>query len=187
MSTTAARVRALQSRSEPPPLYRLRGVVHKATLTAHILTSVGWLGVAVLVAFAGYAASITDDQDLTLACYRVMETSPWLTIPFALVAGTTGVLLGLGTNHGLVRRWWVVIKIAITLVVMVTDALVVRNVARDAVAGGVATTDVFGPITAHVVMLTAATILSTFKPGGRTPWYRRLRAAEVPEPERNAA
>jgi hypothetical protein len=70
---------------------------------------------------------------------------------------------------------------------MVTVAVVVRTTAHHALVGGEATSDVFGPTTAHVVMLTVATVLSTFKPGGRTPWAPRSIERSTPQPERSAA
>ena len=41
------------------------------------------------------------------------------------MAQATGVVLGLGTVYGLVRNWWVVAKIAISVAVVVTDAVLV--------------------------------------------------------------
>lgn len=157
-----------------PVRFRLRGTAYRAALTAHILASVGWFGVAVVVAFCGIAAAVTGDPSLSSALYRVMETAPWLSIPLGLVAVATGVLLGLGTVFGLVRHWWVVAKIAIAIAVIVTDAVVVGRLAHDAVLTGTAGLQLYGSTIAHVVVLTVATILSVFKPRGRTPRGRRL-------------
>ena len=96
-----------------PSGFRLRGRAHKVALTAHILTAVGWFGIAVVVAFCGLAAAASDDRLLATALYRTMETAPWLSIPAGLAAVATGVLLGLGTSFGLIRHWWVVVKIVI--------------------------------------------------------------------------
>lgn len=157
--------------------FRLRGRIHKAVLCAHILASGGWFGTATVVAFCGMAAAATDDATLRQALYRVMETAPWLSIPVGLLAGGTGVVLGLGTAFGLLRHWWVVIKIAIALAVVVTDAVVVARVAR-AAAGGDVIPALYGSTIAHVVVLGVATWLSVFKPRGRTPWGRHRRGEE---------
>ena len=155
-----------------PVGFRLRGRAHKVALTAHILTAVGWFGLAVVVAFCGLAAAASDDRVLASALYRTMETAPWLSIPAGLAAVATGVLLGLGTSFGLVRHWWVVVKIVIAAAVIVTDAVLVGHVAHDAVAGRVGP-PLYGSTIAHVVVLAIATVLSVFKPRGRTPWGRR--------------
>ena len=98
--------------------FRLRGRAHRTALWAHILTSAAWFGVAVMVAFCGLAATVTDDAGLSHALYRTMETAPWLSIPVGLTAIVSGVVLSLGTRFGLVRHWWVVAKIVIAALVV---------------------------------------------------------------------
>jgi hypothetical protein len=168
MTTTIPQVRSEGHRPFAP--FRLRRRAHKVVLCAHILTSVGWFGVAVVVACAGLLAASTGDPSLPPVLYRTVETAPWLSIPMGLAAIASGVVLGLGTTFGLVRHWWVVAKIAISAAVVVTDALLVERVAHDAVATGHAPTPLYGSTIAHVVLLAVATVLSVFKPRGRTPW-----------------
>jgi hypothetical protein len=160
-----------RSPSRPPTRsgFRLRRRAHKAALTAHILTSVGWFGIAIVMACCGIAATSTGDGTLTTALYRAMEASPWLSIPFGLVAAATGAVLSLGTKYGFIRYWWVVAKIAITIAVIVTDAVIIRVVAHDAVVSGHATDSLVHGTIAHVVVLTIATVLSVYKPRARTP------------------
>ena len=107
-----------------------------------------------------------------------METAPWLSVPFGLLAVATGVLLGVGTTWGLIRHWWVVAKIVIAAAVIITDPLLIARAAHDAVASGQTPSGLFGPAIAHVVVLTVATVLSVFKPRGRTPRGRRLAEAD---------
>ena len=155
-----------------PRRSRLRGRAHKAALTAHILGSVGWFGAAVLVAFCALAAAVTSDTTLSTGLRRAVETAPWLTVPLGLVAVATGILLGLGTRWGLVRHWWVVAKIVGAVAVIVTDPLLLARAAHRAAATGNAPSWLYGPAIAHVVVLAVATVLSVFKPRGRTPWGR---------------
>jgi hypothetical protein len=172
LSTSPTRApRTNRARAGASSGFRLRGRAHKAALTAHVLSSVGWFGIAVTVAFAAITAGVTGDGELAHALYRTIEVAPLLSIPLGLVAVATGTLLGLGTKWGLVRHWWVVAKIAISAAVIVTDAFVVGSAARDVAAGGAAN-GLYGPVIAHVVVLAAATVLSVFKPRGRTPFGR---------------
>jgi hypothetical protein len=156
----------------PSARFRLHRRSHRTLLTAHILTSVGWFGLAVGVAACGISATVTTDPTLPVPLYRLMEAAPWLTIPLGIGAAGTGVVLGLGTRYGLVRSWWVLAKITITITVVVTDAALVRVVARHAAVTGHATTPVYGSTIAHVVVLGVATWLSVFKPFGNTPFAR---------------
>ena len=143
---------------------------YRALVTAHVLCSVGWFGMAVVSAFCAILASVRDEPALALSLYRTIEAVPWLSIPTGLAAAGTGVLLGLGTKFGLIRYWWVVIKMGIAAAVVVTDAVLVARVAHMAVATGEAPIPLYGSTIAHVVVLAVATVLSFFKPWGHTPW-----------------
>jgi hypothetical protein len=171
-ATTPA-VHDKNTRESTRPKFELRRRAHKVALTAHVLASVGWFGIAVVVAFCVIAARTTGDHAFSHALYRTIETVPWLSIPVGLLAVATGVLLGIGTTWGLVRHWWVVAKIAIAVAVIATDAVIVGQTAHDAAAGG-SGAPLTGPTVAHVVVLAVATVLSVFKPRGRTPRGRRL-------------
>jgi hypothetical protein len=141
-------------------------------LVLHVLSSVGWFGVAVLVAFLLVAAGATGDDGLARALYRTVETSVWLSVPLGAVAAVTGVVLGLGTKWGLVRYWWVAIKEVIVVPVVVTDLLVVAPTAHDA-AHGQLSGRLLDPAIAHCVVLAVATVVSLAKPFGRTARGRR--------------
>ena len=169
------------SRTSPDPrcdrramttAFHLARTPRKVVLLAHVLASVGWFGVAVAIAAAGITAAATGDATLPPLLYRVMADAVWLTIPMGLLALTTGTILGLGTKWGVVQHWWVVVKVAITTAVLVTDPLVVARAANRALDSGSAPRPLYGSTIAHCVMLTIATALSMLKPGGRTPWAR---------------
>jgi hypothetical protein len=160
--------------------FRLRGRAHKVALTVHILTSVGWFGIAVVIAFCVLVAGNTSDRALANALYRTMEIAPWLSIPVGVAAVASGAVLGLGTTFGLIRHWWVVAKIVIATAVVVTDAILFRTLARSAVVTGNAPRPLSGVSIAHVVVLAIAVVVSVFKPRGLTPWGRGRRVATSP-------
>jgi hypothetical protein len=154
------------------PRFRLRRTGHKVALTAHVLASVGWFGVAVLVAVLLITASTTGDATYSLALYRSVQTAIWVSVPLGLIAAATGVVLGLGTTWGFVRHWWVVAKQVIAAAVVATDLVLVAPGVRDAIDGQLSR-PLIGPAIAHCVVLAVATILSVWKPRGRTPLGRR--------------
>jgi hypothetical protein len=156
--------------------FRLRGRARKVALTVHVLASVGWFGVAVVLAFCVLVAGNTADRTLALALYRTMQTAPWLSIPVGVAAVASGATLGLGTTFGLIRHWWVVAKIAIATAVIVTDAVLFRTLAHHAVVTGHSPRPLYGISIAHVVVLAIAVMVSVFKPRGLTPWGRNRRA-----------
>jgi hypothetical protein len=149
------------------PARKSRRRVHKALLTTHVLSAVGWFGAAIMVAFTGIVGSANDE----LALYELIRTSLWLTVPLGLTAAVTGVALSLTTHWGLVRYWWVVLKELGTVAVIATDVLIVGPEMAHALDTRTVTA-LPGPVIAHCVVLALATVLSVVKPRPRTPFAR---------------
>jgi hypothetical protein len=141
-------------------------------LIAHVLSSVGWFGVAGLVLFLLAAAEATGDDALARSLARAVETSVWLSVPLGIASAATGIVLGLGTKWGLIRHWWVVVKEVAVVPLVVTDLLVVAPGAADAAAGHPGGR-LLDPAIAHCVVLALATTVSVVKPFGKTPAGRR--------------
>ena len=144
----------------------------RVALIAHVLSSVGWFGVAMMVLFLLAGAEATGDDVLARSLARAVETSVWLSVPLGLTSAATGVVLGLGTKWGLVRHWWVVLKEVAVIPVVMTDLLVTAPEAHDAAAGHLAG-GLLDPAIAHCVVLALATVVSIVKPFGKTPIGRR--------------
>ena len=83
-------------------------------LTAHLIVSVGLLGAdAALIALGVAGLSGTVPANVYPAAHLVAMAA---VVPLALLALATGLAMGLLTPWGLVRHWWVTIKLALTLV-----------------------------------------------------------------------
>ena len=141
-------------------------------LIAHVLTSVGWFGVAALVLFLLGTAEATADATLAQSLARAVETSLWLSVPLGFASALTGIVLGLGTTWGLTRYWWVVAKEIAVIPLVLTDLLVIRPDVHAAASGNFSGR-LLDPAIAHCVVLTLATTISVVKPFGRTPRGRR--------------
>ena len=99
----------------------------------------------------------------------------------SLLCLVSGLLLGLTSKYGLLRFWWVVIKLALNVLLSTLVLLVLRPGTIDmAVAGrallrgepadtGFVDTLMFPPIVSGTLLLVASA-LAVFKPWGRTPW-----------------
>jgi hypothetical protein len=90
--------------------------LRKFTLTAHVVSSVGWLG-AVVVFFALAIVGLTSENPATVrGAYLAMGSTTWVVlVPFAFASLLTGFVQSLGTPWGLFRHYWVLIKFAITV------------------------------------------------------------------------
>ena len=165
-------------RRVPQPVYKL-------LLTAHIVVSGAWLGIAFAKIILGVAAVTSVAPAASRPLYLSMEAVNVAFPPTAIATLVTGVLLSLGTKWGLLEYYWVATKLALTVGVVVTGiALVERLIQRSVSALSVGDGTILGatsaPATllislsaAHVLMLGVATVLSVYKPLGRTPFGGR--------------
>jgi hypothetical protein len=167
----------------------------KLALTAHVAASVGWLGaVAAFLALAVAGLNGADEQRVR-AAYLAMElTGSSVIVPLCFASLLTGLVQALGTPWGLVRHYWVLIKLLITA--LATLILIVHMRPIHEVAAAAAQTTLAGAdlrqvrvqlaadAGAALLALLVATTLSVYKPRGLTPygWRKRheKRAALAP-------
>jgi hypothetical protein len=160
--------------------------LRKFTLTAHVVFSVGWLG-AVVAYLALAVTALTQQEAATVrASFLAMEIIGWLVIvPLSLGSLVSGLVQSLGTEWGLVRHYWILVKFLLTVGGVTILLLHMPVVSR--MAGLVAAdTTIFNSgslglrhptFVVHaaggLVILLTATVLSVFKPWGMTPLGRR--------------
>jgi hypothetical protein len=90
--------------------------VRKLTLTAHVAVSVGWLGAAVAYLAVAVAALASGESARVQAAYPVLKlVGWWVIVPLCVGALLTGLVQSLGTRWGVVRHYWVVAKLALTV------------------------------------------------------------------------
>ena len=165
--------------------------LRKLALTAHVVSSVGWLGaVAAYLALAIAALSSAEPQ-IVRAAYLAMEPIAWAAlIPLALASLLTGVVQALGTKWGLLRHWWVVMKLALTVfatfILLLHTPTTVEPLARLAEANRADPGALPGEVLhagGGLLVLLAAAVLAVYKPPGMTQYGRRkLERGVVPAP-----
>ena len=161
--------------------------VYKFLLTAHIIVSVGWLGVVIAKVVLGIVGLLADSAADTALLYDAMETLSFAFPPLAIGTLVTGVLLSLGTKWGLIDHYWVATKIVLTVGIVGTAVQIGSRLTQRRLAALSGQTTVNGSLLdllsapvglvlaltmAHLLMLVIATILSTYKPWGKT-WFGR--------------
>ena len=157
--------------------------VRKVALTTHVTSSVGWFGaVAAFLALA--VVGLTSGNSLTVrAVYIAMELVTWgVIVPFSLASLATGIVQSLGTTWGLFRYYWVVAKLALTIVataILLVHTGPIGRVASLAVDHALAAADLhklrvqlIADAGAAMVALLVATTLSVYKPWGLTAYGR---------------
>ena len=90
--------------------------LRKFALTAHVTTSVGWLGAVAAFLALAIAGLTSQDAHLLRAAYLAMELTAWsIIVPLSLASPLTGLVQSLGTPWGLFRHYWVLVKLLITI------------------------------------------------------------------------
>ena len=160
----------------------MRPRLRKFVLTAHVVSSVGWLGaIAVFLALA-IAGLASQQAQLVRGAYLAMESTGWFVlVPLSLASLLTGVIQSLGTKWGLFRHYWVIAKLLINLVATVVLLLYMQTlgslaaVATDTTAS---TSELRSPSPAihagaALFLLLVAATLSVYKPRGVTRYGQR--------------
>lgn len=98
-------------------------------LWLHITASVGWVGaVFVFLPFAVVAMTSTEDLFVRSAFIGMKWILDCVIVPSALLSLLTGLVSSLGTPWGLVRHYWVLVKLVLTLFTLVVLAVQVRPI-----------------------------------------------------------
>jgi len=165
--------------------------LRKFALTAHITSSVGWLGAVAAFLVLSIAGLTSAEVEIVRSSYVAMNLiGKFLIVPLSLAALLTGLVQSLGTPWGLFRYYWVLVKFALTigatLLLLLHQFTAVAEAARRVSVlpagilpglGGLGI-QLAGDAGAAVVVLIAITLLSVFKPWGKTRYGLRKDARE---------
>ena len=157
--------------------WRLGARARKGVLVVHIASAGTWIGMDVVMAILVFTALLAEDGATRALCFRALELfAVWPLISTGLLCLASGVVLGLGTKWGLVRYWWVAVKLALNVVLVFLVAFLLRPGVIEAAEQGrlfaageavslAAGNMVFPPIVSTSALL-VATVLAVFKPWG---------------------
>jgi hypothetical protein len=159
--------------------------LRKLTLTAHVTSSVGWMGaVACFLALAIVGLTGREDHAVR-AAYVAMQVTTWAVIvPLCLASLLTGLIESLATPWGLFRHYWVLAKLALTAlatVVLLMHTQPIGVLAHAAAQATFASADLQSTriqllvdAAAALFVLLLATVLAIYKPRGMTRYgWRR--------------
>lgn len=163
--------------------------LRRAALTVHVACSVGWLGAALAYVTLNVPALASTDEATVRAAYLMMEPVAWYAVtPLAVASLVTGIIQSLGTPWGLLRHYWVLISLGVTVfasLILVLHLPAVSELADRAATPG---TDVFalGGDLAHslggLLLLLVPLVLNIYKPRGltRRGWRAQRQRSAAP-------
>lgn len=165
----------------------MRPALRKFTLTAHVTSSVGWAGAVASFLALSIAGLTSRDPDQVRAVYLAMNLiGAFIIVPLCFGSLATGLIQSLGTQWGLFRYYWVVVKFVLTIgatFLLLLHQFTAVKWAANRVSGaapgilpevGSLGTQLVGDAALAVVVLLVATTLSVYKPWGKTPYGQRM-------------
>ena len=164
--------------------WRLGARTRKVILVVHIVSAGVWIGIDVVMGVVIFTALLADDENTKALCYRALELfAVWPLLTTGLVCLASGVVLGLGTKYGLVRYWWVAIKLVLNIVLTALVLVALRPGVTEAAeqgrrfmageAASLAVGDLIYPPIVSPSALLIAVVLAVFKPWGKIRKRRR--------------
>jgi hypothetical protein len=159
--------------------------LRKLALTAHLTSSVGWLGAVVAFLALSVAGLTSQDPQTVRGAYLVMELTGWVVlVPLSLASLVTGLICSLGSIWGLFRHYWVLFKLLINVVATIVLLLYMQTLdylADVAAAATLSSSELRGlrspsPVLhagAALLLLFVATTLAISKPRGMTRYGQR--------------
>ena len=157
--------------------------VSRLMLTAHIVTSVGWIGAVIAYLALDIVASASDDIAAVRAAFFGMDLTIRVVIaPLAVTSVLIGTAKALTGSWGLFRHYWVVVKLLLSMFATVILVIEMQSVAfmAELASTNADPRSLPGSLPHSVgglVVLISVAVLSVYKPKGLTPHgWRKLRA-----------
>jgi uncharacterized membrane protein len=156
--------------------------LRKFALTAHVTSSVSWLGAVGAFLVLAVAGLTGHDAQTVRAAYLATELiTRFVIVPLAVASLLTGLIVSLGTQWGLFRHYWVLFKLLINVFATIVLLMYMETfrLMADAAADPNADLGAMRNISpalhasAALLLLLVATTLAVYKPRGLTGYGRR--------------
>ena len=175
-------------------LHRRKVLLRNCLVFIHITTSVAWLGAVIAylcIAVVGLRTS--DSVNVANSLHNMVLIGDDVLVPLSLAAFASGIVVSLAGPWGLVRHWWITIKLLLTAVSVLilekhmTNVFLVAKAASNGALSPRMLSHVRGDLIQHpaggLVILLVASVLSVFKPRGLTP-YGKSAPARIHKPQK---
>jgi uncharacterized membrane protein len=176
-ATDDAPVTAGGRRRHPDVRLPLGRRTRKAVLVVHIVAAGAWIGLDVVMGVFVFTAMLTDDASTRAISLQALQLfAVWPLLGTGLLCLLSGIVLSLGTKYGLVRYWWVAVKLVanvvltgLVLVALRPGVVEAAEIGRRIASGEQAALPdqlMFPPIVSTTTLVLAV-LLAVYKPWGR--------------------
>lgn len=157
--------------------------------------SVGWIGAAGAYLALAIAAAQSTDSALIRSAWVGMELIGWsVLVPASVGTVLTGLVMSLGTSWGLLRHYWVVLSLSLTViatVVLVLHMPDVSDLEAQARRTDASDLEALGSDLSHstlgLILLLAILVLNVYKPRGLTRYGWRRQQEKLAQTSPRAA
>jgi hypothetical protein len=183
----SAFLRMTEKIAEISPQFTMSTSLRKGVLLAHVATSVGAAGAVAAFLALSITGSVTISSSLARACFVANAViAQYVILPLVVSAVAIGMLQALTTPWGLIRHYWILVKLYMTIAIWLVLLIQLKNIS-DLATALLAGNDTIQGIESlkqsqliHAVTglasLVAIVALSVIKPRGLTA-YGRLHLA----------
>lgn len=163
----------------------------KALLTLHVALSGIFLGLAVIMLTLAVLAADADDRVVAHSHYTLLASFDVTILPWVSLSSImSGLAVSLTGKWGMVKHYWVLVKFVLAVLAVASGLVFVQGwVATAAEKSGVAGAELgadpawlIGGFGFGGALVLAATVLSVYKPWGRTRFGRTT--PRTPQPHR---
>jgi len=117
--------------------FQLSRRTRRALLVVHIAAAGAWIGMDLVLAVLSLRAWLAEtprERAISMQALELFGVLPMISM--ALLSLVSGVLLGLGTKYGLLRYWWVAVKLVINVLFTVLLVVALRPGLNEAAVEG---------------------------------------------------
>jgi hypothetical protein len=164
--------------------------LRKLALVAHVTFSVGWLGAVIAFLALAIASVASRDAQMVRGAYLAMGLLvSYVIVPLAVTALLSGLVSAFGTKWGLLRHYWVLVKLLLTIIAVVVLLVQVKPIKGLASVAADPTSSIGGPEARRPLIHAAGglgvllmiQILGVYKPRGMTRrgWRQQREQSKV--------
>jgi len=164
--------------------------LRKLSLTTHITFSVGWFGAIAAFLILAINGLINRNVQSVQSSYISMDLIAWFAImPACLGSFASGIVQSIGTQWGLFKHYWIIVKLMLTIAATVILLLHMQPISFMAdIASKISLSyDEYRSLRIRLIadamvaiaVLIIAIVLSIYKPWGKTGYGQKVQSRVI--------
>ncbi len=159
--------------------------LNKIVYTSHVTFSVGWFGAVAVFLVLAITGIASQNPQVANGAYLAMKLSAWfIIVPFCIASLLTGIIQSFITKWGLLRHYWIVVKLILTVASTILLLLHLNPIgylantslgSNELISEPGLQIQMIATSGAALIMLLALITISIYKPWGKTSFAVQVR------------